>query len=192
MIISLSGPSGIGKGFIKEQLLQLYPQIQELAWFTTRPLRSNEHQSGNRIHTPLPEFNQMAKFGKLVLIQNLFGHYYGLKKEDLLPSSDIKLTEVHPDNMLEAKRINPEIFAIGFVTFDHSLLHKRLSILRKTESSEEIQKRVAMAASEIKTILKRRSLFASVIEITETEEDQVFGKVHVILQSQIKQRGEEK
>src|SRR3989344_7247982 len=180
MIISLSGPSGIGKGFIKERLLQLYPHIQELAWFTTRPLRSNE-QGGNRIHISLPEFNQLAGLGELVLVQDLFGYRYGLKKEDLLPNSGIKLTELHSDNLLEAFRINPAIFAISLVTFDLSLLHKRLSIVRKTESLAEIEKRVATAKSEIETILRRRFLFASVIEITKARESSVLDEVLAIL-----------
>ncbi|MFA6258053.1 MAG: hypothetical protein WC671_03565 [Candidatus Paceibacterota bacterium] len=188
MIISFSGPSGIGKGFIKEQLLQRYPQIQELAWFTTRPLRSNE-QGGNRIHVPPFEFNRMSEFGELALVQDLFGHRYGLKKEDLLQSSDIKLTEVHPDNILEAIKINPKIFAIGFVTFDPSFLHKRL-VLRKTESPEEIKKRVATATSEIETILQRKSLFASVIEVTEAGESLVLDKVHAVLKPQLENKGE--
>lgn len=188
MIISLSGPSGIGKGFIKERLLQLYPHVHELGWFTTRPLRSNE-QDGNRIHVSLPEFNQLAGFGELVLVQDLFGHRYGLRKEDLFPSSDIKLTELHPDNLLEALRINPAIFTIGFVTFDLSLLHKRLSVLRKTESSAEIEKRVATAESEIETILQRRSLFTSVIEVTEAGESLVLNQVLAVLTSHLTKKG---
>ncbi|OGY78652.1 MAG: hypothetical protein A3B74_04730 [Candidatus Kerfeldbacteria bacterium RIFCSPHIGHO2_02_FULL_42_14] len=188
MIISLSGPSGIGKGFIKERLLQLYPHIQELAWFTTRPLRSNEH-GGNRIHISLPEFNQMVEFGKLVLVQDLFGHRYGLRKEDLLPSLDTKLTELHPDNLLEALRINPAIFSIGLVTFDLSLLHKRLSIVRKTESPEEIENRVATAKSEIEIILQRRSLLASVIEITEARESSALDEVLAILTPHLTTKG---
>ncbi len=188
MIISLSGPSGIGKGFIKERLLQLYPHIQELAWFTTRPLRSNE-QGGNRIHVSLPEFNQLAEFGELVLVQDLYGHRYGLKKEDLLPSSDTKLTELHPDNLLEALRINPAIFTIGFVTFDLSLLRKRLSAVRKTESLAEIEKRVATAKSEIETILQQRSLFTSVIEVTEAGEALVLDEVRAVLTSHLTKKG---
>lgn len=188
MIISLSGPSGIGKGFIKERLLQLYPHIQELAWLTTRTLRLNE-QGGNRIHVSLPEFNQLAGFGKIVLIQDLFGHRYGLRKEDLLPSSGIKLTELHPDNLLEALRINPAIFAIGLVTFDLSLLYKRLSVLRKTESSAEIEKRVATAKSEIETILQRKSLFVSVIEVTEAGEALVLDEVRAVLTSHLTKKG---
>lgn len=188
MIISLSGPSGIGKGFIKEQLLQLYPNIQELVWCTTRDLRPNE-QGGNRFHISLSEFNQLVELGKLVLVQDLFGHRYGLRKEDLETSSDIKLTELHPANLVEALRINPSIFAIGLVTSDLSLLRKRLAVVRKSESEAEIEKRIMKAKSEIETILGHRSLHASVIEITEAEEDQVFNKVHAILQSQIKSKG---
>lgn len=190
MIISFSGPSGIGKGFIKELLLELYPEIQELTWYTTRNLRPNE-QGGNRIQVSLPEFNQLVELGNLVLVQkNLFGHCYGLKKEDLETSSDIKLTELHPSNIVEALRINPAIFTIGFVTSDLSLLRKRLAVVRKTESEAEIEKRVTNAKSEIGTILQYRSLYASVIEITEADEDFVFDKVHAILQPQIKLKGE--
>lgn len=188
MIISLSGPSGIGKGFIKERLLQIYPHVHELAWFTTRTLRSNE-RGGNRIHVSLPEFNQLAGFGELVLVQDLFGHRYGLKKEDLLPSSDTKLTELHPDNLLEALRISPAIFAIGLVTFDLPLLHKRLSAVRKTESPAEIEKRVAIAESEIETILQRRSLFASVIEVTEAGKALVLNQVLAALTPHLAKKG---
>jgi len=189
MIIALSGPSGIGKGFIKECLLQTYPHIQELTWFTTRPLRSNEQWGGNRINVSSLEFNQMIQFGELVLVQDLFGHRYGLRKEDLLPSSHTKLTELHPDNLLEALGINPEIFAIGLVTFDLSLLHKRLSVVRKTESPAEIEKRVATAQSEIETILQRRSLFASVIKITEAGESSVLDEILAVLKPHLTKKG---
>jgi len=188
MIISLTGPSGIGKGFIKERLLQLYPHIEELAWLTTRSLRPNE-QGGNRIHVSFPEFNQLVKLDELVLVQDLFGHYYGLRKKDLLPSSNIKLTELHPDNLLEALKINPEILTIGFVTFDLSLLHNRLSVLRKTESRVEIEKRVATAASEIETILRQKSLFTSVIEVTKAEEGLVINQVLTVLTSHLTKKG---
>lgn len=184
MIISLSGPSGIGKGFIKERLLQLYPHIQELAWFTTRPLRPNE-QGGNRIPVSLFEFSRMVELGELALVQDLFDHRYGLKKEDLLPSSSIKLTEVHPNNLLEALKINPAIIAIGFVTFDFSLLRKRLSVVRRTESQAEIEKRVTTAKSEVEKILQQRSLFTSVIEVTEVGESLVLDEVRAVLTSHL-------
>jgi guanylate kinase len=180
MIISLSGPSGIGKGFIKEHLLKAYPFIEELVWFTTRLARPNE-QGSNRTHVSLPEFNKLANTGKLALVQDLYGHRYGLRKEDLVPSPHIRLTEFHPDNLREALKINPAIFAIGFITFDLPLLHKRLSVIRNTESAEEIEERITAARIEIETILAQSSLFASVIEVSQASEDSILERMLAIL-----------
>jgi len=180
MIISLSGPSGIGKGFIKEQLLQAFPFIKELAWFTTRPLRPNE-KAGNRISVSISEFDKLVETGKLVLIQDLYGHRYGLKKESLLPSQQFSLTEFHPDNLSLAMEINPEIIAIGLVTSDLSFLRRRLSVIRNTEITAEIEQRVAVAKVEIETILRHKPLFATVIEVAEVSESSIFDQVLVTL-----------
>jgi len=188
MIISLSGPSGIGKGFIKERLLRLYPHIEELVWFTTRSLRPNE-QGGNRTYVSLSEFNKLTESGEITLVQDLYGHRYGLRKEDIQPSSNAKLTELHPDNLKDALKINPAILAIGFVTFDLSLLHKRLSVVRKTETVAEIEQRITTAKIEIETILQQRSLFTSVIEVTETGEALVLNQVLEVLTSHLTKKG---
>lgn len=180
MIISLSGPSGVGKGFIKERLRRLYPHIEELAWYTTRPLRPNEQHS-NRIQVSLPEFDELVEFGKLILVQNLYGYRYGLKQEDLLPSPCVRLTELHPDNLKEALKINPAILAIGFVTFDLLLLHERLSVLRNTESAAEIEQRIALAEIETAIILRQKSLFVSVVEVTKASETLIFDQVLAVL-----------
>jgi len=189
MIISLSGPSGIGKGFTKEGILKLHPDIEDLAWFTTRLLRPNEQKGGNRIHVSLSEFDELEESGELVLIQDLYGHRYGVKKEDLLPCPNIKLTELHPNILKEALDINPEILAIGFVTFDFLLLHKRLSVVRKTESAEEIEQRVVIAKSEIDAILQQEALFTSVIEVTEATEASVLEQVFAVLAPYLKKGG---
>jgi hypothetical protein len=131
----------------------------------------------------------MAGVGELVLIQDLFGHRYGLRTEDLLPTTGIRLTELHPDNISEALKINPAIIAIGFVTFELSLLHKRLTVVRETESLAEIEKRIAMAKGEIRTILRQRSLFTSVIEVAEANEHLVFDQVLAILTPYLQKGG---
>ncbi len=185
MIVALCGPSGIGKGYVKERILQIYPFIQELTWFTTRSLRPNEKRDGNRIPVSVSEFNRMAEIGELVLVQELFGHLYGLREEDLFPTRDVKLTELHPKNVSEALKVNPAIIVIGFVTPDLSLLYKRLAVVRKTESAEEIDKRVAMAEDEIRIMLQQRSLFTSVVEVVEAREHVVFDEVLEILDSHL-------
>jgi guanylate kinase len=190
MIIALCGPSGIGKGYIKERLLITYPFLEELAWFTTRPLRPNERCS-NRISIAILEFNRLVDAGQLVLVQDLYGHRYGLGREDLLPNRRARLTELHPDNILEALRINPSIIAVGLVTFNLSLLRKRLSILRDTGSITEIERRITSAEAEIETILRCKKLLAAVIEVSETSETLVFEQtLAVLLPHLIEKRGE--
>lgn len=188
MIISLSGPSGIGKGFVKEKILQSYPFIKELVWFTTRFLRLNE-QNSNRTHVSLSEFNTAVQAGKLVLVQDLYGNRYGLKRKDILPTPLIKLTELHSDNLKEALKINPNIICIGLVTSDFSLLRKRLSVVRKTESLTEIEQRIKLAKVEIKTILKQKDLFKKIIEVEENSEDLVLNQIFTVLNMYLKKKG---
>lgn len=188
MIISFSGPSGIGKGFVKEQLLRIYPNIKELVWVTTRPLRPGE-KGGNRVHTSPSKFDKLVESGKLILVQDLYGYYYGLRKEDLLPGPNTRLTELHPNNLVKALKINPAIFAIGFVTYDFSLLHKRLSVIRKTEDTEEIERRIEAARVEIEIIQCQKSSFAAVIEVSGASETLVFDQVLEVLTPHLMRKG---
>lgn len=189
MIIVLSGPSGIGKGYIKERLLATFSFLEELTWLTTRQLRPHE-ACGNRISVTLSTFNELAESGELILVQNLYGYSYGLNRADMIPSSRVRLTELHPDNVTEALKINPAIVAVGLVTPDLSLLRKRLSVVRNTESASEIEERVTTAEAEIKTILRHKQLFASVIEVSEIAEASIFEQVLVTLSPYLNQIGE--
>lgn len=180
MIIALSGPSGIGKGFIKERLLALYPDMEELRWLTTRSLRPGE-EGGNRIHVPDAQFTELVRCGEIVLVQSHFNHHYGLRKGDLAPCALTRLTELHPSILRDALGINSEIILIGLVTPDLSLLRKRLAQVRKTESLAEIEKRIAQAESEMNAILEQRQIFAAVIEVTEAKESFLLSEIRSIL-----------
>ena len=160
--------------------MRVYPFIKEVPWITTRSLRLNEKYS-NRISVSCIEFDRLIKSDNLVLIQDLYGYRYGVKKESLFPDSCTKLTELHPKNLKEAFKINPEIIAIGLITSDFLLLQERLFVLRKTESKVEINKRIAEAENEIKIILQLKELFRSIIEVSRDSEASVFDQVLAIL-----------
>ncbi len=188
MIIAFSGSSGIGKGFVRERLLRIYPHINELAWFTTRFSRPNEKQ-GNRIHVSSSEFDKLFEAGDLVLVQNLYSYRYGLKRESLLSSRDIRLTELHPANLKEALGINPAIVTIGFVTSDFSLLYERLSLVRNTESAAEIEQRISAAKIEIESILRQKELFTSIIQVNKASESLIVEQVLAILTPYFEKEG---
>jgi len=188
MLIALTGPSGIGKGFIKEKLLQVYPFIEELVWFTTRGPRPNEQKS-NRIFVSEEEFNTLVTSYNLALVQNdLFGHSYGINKKDLLPSSNIKLTEIHVDNIKQALEINPTILVIGLITHDFSIIRNRLSVIRKSENLIEIEERIISAKIEVENILSNKDLFTSIIEVNKISESTILKQIISVLVNDLKEK----
>lgn len=170
MIIALSGPSGIGKGYFKEAILSKHPDVQELIWYTTRGLRPNEF---NRKSISDSEFEALLDEGNMVLVQEIFGHRYGVSRDDLSRESGGWLTEVHPYVVSEAKHINPQIITIGMMTEDLNLLRERLVVKRKTEDSAEIEVRLSVAEKEMAAIKANPELFDEVIVITRENESSV-------------------
>ena len=173
MIIVLSGPSGIGKGYIKESLKEKYPNIEELVWYTTRNLRPNELTNSNRKHLSEEEFKKMAEEGEMALVQGIFGHRYAVRKQDLLPREGVFLTEIHPFVIEEAKIINPNIIAIGLVTDDYALLRERMTNRRKTESLDEVERRIQAAKDEVNAIRDKAQFYDSFITIKRDNESQI-------------------
>ena len=173
MIIVLSGPSGIGKGYIKESLKKKYPNIEELVWYTTRNLRQNELINSNRKRISEEEFEKMVEEGEIALVQGMFGHRYAVKKQDLLPRKGIFLTEIHPFVITEAKNINPDIITIGLVTDDYDLLKERMINRRKTEPLDEVECRIQSAKDEVNTIRNKIQFYDDLITISRDNEDQI-------------------
>ncbi len=173
MIISFTGPSGIGKGYIQKHVLRVFPDIKELPWFTTRPLRPND--GNNRIHLELAEFNRLAKQGELVLIQDLYEHRYGIRRETLTQADGLILTEFHCNNIRKVLELGLESVRIALVTDNYDMLRKRLVEIRQTETQEQIHIRLAAAMTEIDTIRQNAELFTSIITVNEdnTATDQV-------------------
>lgn len=171
MIIALSGPSGIGKGFVKDSLREIYPSIEEIVWYTTRELRPNElAPNSNRQHISEETLAKMSEDGELALIQGMFGHRYAVKKQDLVNETGVFLTEIHPYVIKEAKEINPNIISIGLVTDDFDLLKERLVYRRKTESIDEIDKRIQSAKAEVGAIRNNLDYYNEIIEIARDNE----------------------
>jgi|SRR3990167_6302840 len=174
MLIALSGPSGIGKGFIKQALLARYPEITELAWLTTRPLREGELAGGNRIHVSRTCFATLEAQGKCVLVQELYGNRYGLLSAQL-HGTQPRLTEMHPGNVQEIIRLHPNIYLIGLVTDDLSLLHDRLVIRGDVDQKNE--ERLDAAKAEMSLIHGMRHLYNFIFIITRENESEMCGHV---------------
>lgn len=178
MLVSITGPSGVGKGYVKEQLVKNIPSLRELVWFTTRPLRPTERDgSSNRSHISRDEFEKLMADGKMLFCQELFGNLYGIYSDDLCHSeSDLRITEFHIDNVVIARESSIEFIGIAIVPHEVNLLSKRL-LVRSTESKEEIQERLRLALIEIETIRANSNLFDLLITVSESNQGQIAQEV---------------
>ena len=61
MLISLTGPSGIGKDYVKQALLRHFATLQEVIWLTTRLLRPNE-EDGRSNREPIDDDCKVPNF----------------------------------------------------------------------------------------------------------------------------------
>lgn len=171
MLISTTGPSGIGKGFVKQILLNCHPEIKELRWTTTRQSRGEET---NRTFVSLNQFQSMKTNEELILVQELFGHSYGLQKCLFETNANqVLLTELHIENLLELRSLEIYPLAIGLVPISLEFLRQRLESCRATEKPAEIELRLKAAETEIQQILNNRELFLTVIEIDKSTEENV-------------------
>ncbi len=175
MIVSLSGPSGIGKGFLKQMLKGYFPNSSELVWYTTRPLRKGEGPGTNRDHLSLEEFEKLNEAGEMIFVQNVYGNYYGVKLSDLFASTDgIVFTEFHPNIVEDVFNVlidaSMDFYMIGMTTDQKGFIRHRLADVRRTETPEEIDKRVEEAENEIKQIEKNRKYFDRLIMINDRNE----------------------
>lgn len=174
MIISLTGPSGVGKGHIKKHLLTNTPNLNEIIWSTTRSLRPDEISlQSNREHLTNVEFNLLVAQGKMIFSQELFGHMYGLRVDkNTYEDQTLWITEFHIDNVIFAKKTDINLIAIAIIPHNISLLKKRL-ILRSTENHGEIADRLLAARSEIAKIESNAHCFDFVFTVCEENQHQI-------------------
>lgn len=175
MIISLTGPSGIGKGYMRERIKKEWPVIKELTWITTRLLRPEElNENSNRRSISTEEFDALQNSNQLVLSQQLYGHRYGLNKSDLLQQKGIfYLTEFHIANLLKVNEWGFDIFSIALVPSSISFLQERLEKYRATETPKEIARRLKSAQEELEHIRACLSVFSLLVQISKDNENSI-------------------
>lgn len=161
-IFGLTGPSGVGKGFIKTHIRTLCPSLQELTVVTTRERRTEDgvdRDSGK----PVALFLQGKTDGSIIFAHQPFGSegdwygFYSKQIQELLSHGAQILTEVHVDNIEPFKHLFPkETFLLGLIA-DKDYLSVNLQG-RGTETPEQQLHRVQCAITEVERISQLASL----------------------------------
>lgn len=159
LLIVISGPSGVGKGTIVNELMKKGGYALSISC-TTRPCREGEKDGVSYFFISQKEFLKKIEEGGFLEYSEHFGNYYGTPKafvEKQLETHDVIL-EIEVDGALNVKRAHPEALLIMAVPPDKAELKARL-MHRGTESEEKIASRLARVDYE----LSKQSLYDYIV-----------------------------
>ncbi len=149
ILMVLSGPSGVGKGTIKEILKKKINLIESVS-ATTRKMREGEEEGKSYFFLTNEEFDKKVENGEFLECFENFGNKYGTLKsvvETNLEFGDV-LLEIDVKGALEVKRKLPQTVLIMIAPPKISELKRRLE-KRGTETKEEIERRFDLCKQEL-------------------------------------------
>lgn len=155
VLIIVSAPSGCGKTTIVERLLKRHPDWGRSISVTTRQPREGEKAGGDYYFVEQAAFSEMQKKGEFLESATVFGNSYGTPKQyvvERLAEGNHVILAIDVQGMLKIKKEHSEdmeLVTIFVLPPSIKILKERLEG-RKTDSPEQIEKRLAMAQEEIK------------------------------------------
>lgn len=151
LVVCISGPSGVGKGSVLEEVLK----HEDKSWIsistTSRPLRKGEVEGEDYYFVSEEDFCQMVEADQLLEYDRFCGNYYGTPRaqiEDRLAKGYNVFLDITVKGALAIKKAMPQAITIFLAAPDKHELRSRLEA-RGTEAPETINKRLAQAPGEI-------------------------------------------
>lgn len=153
-LIILSAPSGGGKSTILNEILKDNNQIEYSVSYTTRPPRGYEQNGIHYNFVSREAFEQMIKAGDFLEHAQFAGHYYGTSIsyiQSRLAQGKHVIMDIDVQGAAQISSKDIPYVKIFLMPPSLKILKERL-INRKTDSSEEIEKRLQIARTEIQSI----------------------------------------
>ncbi|PZO96034.1 guanylate kinase [Streptococcus halichoeri] len=152
LLIVFSGPSGVGKGTVRQEIFSTPDHKFEYSVsMTTRPQRPGEVDGVDYFFRTREEFEELIRQGQMLEYAEYVGNYYGTPltyvNETLDKGIDVFL-EIEVQGALQVKNKVPDGVFIFLTPPDLDELQDRL-VGRGTDSQEVIKKRIERAKEEI-------------------------------------------
>ncbi len=150
-VFVISAPSGAGKTSILRSLLNKHPEYTFSVSATTREKRLGERDGIDYYFISSEEFEKKIAAGELLEWEQVYDNYYGTPKkniEDTIRLGKNIFIEVEVKGALSIKKVFPNAVLIFIEPPSFEELQKRL-VKRKTESEEDIKKRMYRAKMEL-------------------------------------------
>lgn len=152
LLIVFSGPSGVGKGTVRQEIFStLDHKFEYSVSMTTRQKRPGEVDGVDYFFRTREEFEELIKNGQMLEYAEYVGNYYGTPltyvNETLDKGIDVFL-EIEVQGALQVKKKVPDGVFIFLTPPDLDELKDRL-VGRGTDSEEVIRQRIERAKEEI-------------------------------------------
>ena len=147
----LSGPSGVGKSSLRENVRREFPRLAYSISYTTRPPRHGEAEGRDYHFVSKDTFLAMREAGAFVEWAIVHGNYYGTSgdrlEKQLNEYGDV-LLEIDVQGARQVKARFPQACFIFVLPPDREALEERL-LKRGTEQGEDIETRLENAMEEL-------------------------------------------
>jgi guanylate kinase len=154
LLFVVSGPSGAGKDTLVEALRENRPSLRYSVSATTRSARPEERNEEHYFFVSDLEFERLRREGGLLEWREYGGNLYGTPRDyverSLTEGYDVVM-KPEVNGALAVKAAYPDAILIFLVPDRFSNLRERL-LARRSETNEEIARRLEIAQQEMKFI----------------------------------------
>lgn len=151
-VFVITGPSGVGKGTVVEQVLKKVDNIYLSISATTRSKRKGEQEGVNYFYKPRDEFEKMIKSEEFLEWAEFAGDFYGTPKfqvNNYLSCGKDVLLEIEVQGTKQIREKCQDAVLIFLAPPSFEALEERL-IKRQTETIEKVKVRLKKAKQEMK------------------------------------------
>ena len=151
LLIVISGPSGVGKDTVIQRMQERNLPFQFVVTATTRPPRPNEVHGRDYFFYSQAEFTRMIEKGELLEHALVYNDYKGIPKtqvRDAMESGKDVIMRLDTQGASTIRKLCPEALLIFITPQDEAEMIDRLQV-RKTETPEELNLRIATARQEM-------------------------------------------
>jgi guanylate kinase len=151
-VFVITGPSGVGKGTLIRGLMERLPQLELSVSATTRSPRPGERGGVDYHFLDREEFERRVDAGEFVEHADYAGRSYGTLRSELEERVRVGtpvVLEIEVQGARQVRSSVPDAVQVFIAPPSLDALHTRL-IGRGTDDSEEVKRRLGVAAEELK------------------------------------------
>lgn len=154
LLVVISGPSGVGKDTVIQEMKARGLPFHFVVTATTRPPRPGEQHGVHYLFVSKEEFKAMIAADELIEYAEVYGDYKGVPKEQVrraLASGQDVVLRVDVQGAATIRRLCPQALLIYLTTESEGELAERLQN-RRSETPEALQRRLDEARNEWKQL----------------------------------------